>query len=812
MKFRMGSIARHHRRPVTRPVVFYIDVRTLHRKLMIPLATIATALVAGCGGAGAVPGSAAPQAAQTAGTVTSSTSVPSYTTKQWANVKFGGGGYVPGLIFHPTSANVLYARTDIGGAYRWNATTAAWVPITDGFGPTEEFYHGSESMALDPNDDRRVYMSTGISDTDDRTGRLYISTDRGDTWSHVDLPFRVGSNNQGRAIGERMMVDPNLPNVLYYGSRSAGLWRSSDHGQTWAQVQSLSPYQMPLDQVRALPNGGAAIGVEQVVFDTSTKGSGSATQAIYVAIAPDYAAAAGLASSLYKSSDGGATWSSVPVPLTGYHIPHMVRSSDGKLYVAFTKEMGPGPGGPAALYRFDGSNWTLLYQPSYTGFGIGGLSVYGTGSATRIVLGISNSWGNYEGQSVVTLSDDAGTTWREIAATAPHTPDTGFSGWVDDVEIDPSDRDHVLHVTGGGVWETKNASAAKPSWNFVSAGMEETATLALMTPPAGASYRLLNSSGDIGMIVQTELSRTATRGPSGMFANGLGADMAWSTPSYIAAIGNTAWDGRNILGAYSSDSGVTWTAFPTVHPDALANRGDEASIAVTRPGNVVWAPKNSIPAYTVDNGATWTYTNLPALAPGYARAYRVVADRKNPDKVYAYNSGGAWWAQWSETPRFFVSNDGGHTFTERTSFIAAGPTVASFQSSSIAVNPNAEGDIWIVDGQRIFHSLDAGATWTRLNVTASIFGSSQFYPDVYGASSIALGKAPAGASYSASVYIVGVVGGVWGVYRSDDAGATWRRFNDDKHQFAGISQLAADQGIEGRLFISGSGRGVLFSY
>jgi hypothetical protein len=52
----------------------------------------------------------------------------------WTSVKWGGGGYVDGLIYHPTSPNVLYARTDVGGAYRWNQATSQWVPITDGLG------------------------------------------------------------------------------------------------------------------------------------------------------------------------------------------------------------------------------------------------------------------------------------------------------------------------------------------------------------------------------------------------------------------------------------------------------------------------------------------------------------------------------------------------------------------------------------------------------------------------------------------------------------------------------------------------------
>lgn len=65
----------------------------------------------------------------------------------WRNAKWGGGGYVTGLIFHPTSANVLDARTDIGSAYRWNPATMSWIPITDGFGAAESFYQGAESIA-----------------------------------------------------------------------------------------------------------------------------------------------------------------------------------------------------------------------------------------------------------------------------------------------------------------------------------------------------------------------------------------------------------------------------------------------------------------------------------------------------------------------------------------------------------------------------------------------------------------------------------------------------------------------------------------
>ncbi|WP_395400883.1 hypothetical protein ACHMW6_25090 [Pseudoduganella sp. UC29_106] len=75
-----------------------------------------TALLSGCGGdrrdSGASNSSPAPRL------LAASRQVSTTTATIWNSVKYGGGGYVTGLILHPTSPHVLYARIDIGGAYR----------------------------------------------------------------------------------------------------------------------------------------------------------------------------------------------------------------------------------------------------------------------------------------------------------------------------------------------------------------------------------------------------------------------------------------------------------------------------------------------------------------------------------------------------------------------------------------------------------------------------------------------------------------------------------------------------------------------
>jgi hypothetical protein len=771
----------------------------MNRKYNFAVPVLLAGLLAACGG-----GSTDKVASNGTGSLLStSTALPT----SWTSVKWGGGGYVTGLIYHPVNTSLLYARTDVGGAYRWNATNSTWIPITDGlgFGAGEGRFHDVESLALDPTNDQLVYIVTGDTVKNGQNGRLFISSDRGANWTHVDLPFPVGGNDTGRAIGERLKLDPTNPSTMFYGSRTAGLWKSTDSGHTWAQVTSLSSVTMAGNPV--------PIGVEHLMFDNSAVGGGQTTWIMYAAIAPDYVNAAGLTSTLYKSVNGGATWTPVTVPstVTGFYIPHIQRTSDGMFYMVFNKNAGEGPNGPGYLYKFGGTagngSWTLL-NSSTTG-GYAGVSVYGTGSTARVALGVTGTWGTNPGQ-VTQLSDNGGSpgTWREIeAGMSGQAP-----GWNDQTVIDPANREHIMHITGGGIYETWNPSSATPTWYPKVVNLEETCSASVTTPPAGATYKLINSAGDIGTWVQTDLATKPTKGPLTTWSSGNSADIAWSDSQYIAVAGVDNAAGAVGKGFWSGDGGNTWAAFATLPAGAAANTDAASNLAVTSRNNVIWAPADSVPSYTTNNGASWIATNLPALTviSGAPRSYRLKADRVNPNKVYAYDSGGAWWNQWSDTAHFWVSTDGGHTFTERTSFKALSPMVTNYSNTSMAVNPNAEGDIWVADGDTVYHSTDSGTTWVKSPTFKSIWGSNS-WPDVQGATVVTLGKAAAGQTYTATVYVVGVIGGQWGVWHSDDGGATWARFNDNAHQFGGISGMAGDWNTYGRTYLIGNCRGLIYT-
>ena len=217
----------------------------------------------------------------------------------------GGGGFVPGIVFSTSQPNLIYARTDIGGAYRWDPSTNHWIPLLDWIGPDDWNLTGVESIAADPIDPRRVYLAVGTytNEWTSQNGAILRSSNYGQTFQRFDLPFKVGGNMPGRNMGERLAIDPNNNSILYLGTRSGnGLWRSTDHGQTWSKVSSF-PDAGPYFPDPSSSYTSDPIGVVWVTFDPHTLGPGGITQTIYVGVAD-------LGNSAYRSTDGGKTWGS----------------------------------------------------------------------------------------------------------------------------------------------------------------------------------------------------------------------------------------------------------------------------------------------------------------------------------------------------------------------------------------------------------------------------------------------------------------------------------------------------------------------
>jgi len=131
--------------------------------------------------------------------------VPSYS---WKNVKVGGGGFVPGMLAHPLQRGLFYAKTDVLGAYRYNAATSSWIPLNDWTPPEKSYLYGIDTIAIDPRNVNKFYLIAGIGFND--PGAVFMSSqDQGRTFKQVPLPFATGANSRARHMGERLQVDPN---------------------------------------------------------------------------------------------------------------------------------------------------------------------------------------------------------------------------------------------------------------------------------------------------------------------------------------------------------------------------------------------------------------------------------------------------------------------------------------------------------------------------------------------------------------------------------------------------------------------------
>ena len=131
--------------------------------------------------------------------------VSSYVPK---NAPIGGGGFVTGIVTHKTSGD-RYCRTDVGGAYRWDAANNKWIQLLDWLNESENGFIGVEALALDPQNANNVYMLCGTSYINGGRTAILKSTDKGNTFTYTDVTakFKAHGNGSGRGNGERLAVD-----------------------------------------------------------------------------------------------------------------------------------------------------------------------------------------------------------------------------------------------------------------------------------------------------------------------------------------------------------------------------------------------------------------------------------------------------------------------------------------------------------------------------------------------------------------------------------------------------------------------------
>ncbi|GAA3801257.1 cellulose binding domain-containing protein [Streptomyces phyllanthi] len=721
-------------------------------------------------------------------------------TYTWKNARIDGGGFVPGIVFNRKEKNLAYARTDIGGAYRWVESSKTWTPLLDSIGWDDWGHTGVVSLASDAVDPDKVYVAAGTytNSWDPKNGAILRSADRGATWQKADLPFKLGGNMPGRGMGERLAVDPNRNSVLYLGAPSGkGLWRSTDSGASWSQVTNFpNPGNYVADPTDTSGYSSDNQGIVWVTFDESTGTSGNATKTIYVGVADKDNA-------VYRSTDAGATWSRVAGQPTGY-LAHkgVLDATNGYLYLAYSDKGGPYDGGKGQLWRYatGSGTWTNIspVAEADTYYGFSGLTVDrqkpGTVMATAYsswwpdtqIFRSTNSGGtwtkawdytsypNRENRYTMEVSSSPWLTWGANPSPPEQTPKLGWM--TEALEIDPFNSNRLMYGTGATVYGTENLtnwdSGGKFTIKPMVQGLEETAVNDLASPPSGAP--LLSALGDIGGFRHTDLTKV----PSMMytspnFTTTTSLDFAESNSNTVVRVGNLD-SGPHI--AFSTDNGANW--FAGTDPSGVSGGGTVA--AASDGSRFVWSPTGTGVQYTTGFGNSWSASSgIPAGAT-------VESDRVDPRTFYGFKSG-----------KFYASTDGGATFTA-----SSATGLPSGDSVRFKALPGAKGDIWLAGGATdgaygLWHSTDGGASFTKLS-------------NVEQADTIGFGKAATGASYQ-TLYTSAKIGGVRGIFRSTDKGATWTRVNDDAHQWGWTgAAITGDPRVYGRVYVTTNGRGVIY--
>lgn len=681
---------------------------------------------------------------------------------EFSQVAMGGGGFVTG-VFATSQEGLYYARTDVGGAYRYNKDTEKWESMSYGISEDNMGFLGVAGLAFAEDEPNKVYLLAGTSYLSGGRTALLISNDYGNTFTYNELTdlIKVDGNGMGRGNGERLAVDPKNSSIIYAGGMSSGgLIKSTDGGMTFTKLD------LGTDTTTTNMNG-----ICSILIDPQS-GDENGCTTIYAAISRkgDY--------NIYKSTDAGETWAPVEAAPQGMMVQRMKYNGDGKIVITYADTEGPwnnsrSAGGIRLLNIADDSFTDIT--PAKKGFGD---VVIDPENPDRMAACTENIYvaqpnGAFGDEFYVTT--DGGQNWKLLNDVMSLTNGgvkwltTTSMHWCSSMCIDPNNTDKIMVVSGNGIFSCDNIWDENPDFYFFAKGIEETVPYELVSIPGG---ELVTIVADYDGFTQNDAAEY------GNVHSSLGGSMT----GLAVAAGNTdVWvksggsDGDNGFW-YTEDRGATWTKVNNSPIDSGKAYG--GSVAVSADGTTFyWAPENSALIFrTEDKGATWTQCE------GGLSAKRLIADPVNPEYVYAA-SGSA----------FYYSSDRGKTFT-------ANNELTVFSSVRPVVVPGVEGKIYF-PAMGLQVSEDHGKTFTRISTVANC-------------QAVGLGRGKNDGDPCA-IFIWGqpTSDDPVGLYWSEDEGKTWSRINDSNHQFGGLGNgkfVYGDFNVYGRVYISSLGLGVVY--
>ncbi len=690
-------------------------------------------------------------------------------SNNWQTLDVGAGGFVTGIDIAPNDTMVV--RTDTYGAYIWNGS--AWQQLVTSTSMPAAF--------VTPNDSQGVYeIQIAPSNTNVLymmyEGYVFKSTNEGTTWTETSFaPVTENPNDAYRMDGQKMAIDPENPNVVYVGTPQNGLFVTTNGGVTWQSVSAV-----PVSQT---DGDGDYPGITGIDFDPALGVTGGITDTIF---------AASYGNGVYESTNGGASWSAIGGPS---EVEYAAVSSTGVYYVISNGN---------SLWDYKGGVWTELLSDT-SGIELETVAV-DPFNPQEIVT--QNNAGE------LNISYNGGETWsgrnygNQLIATdipwlAGASTNSGQGQWLDigGTVFDQLVPNELWISDGTGVFNTTNLPTENFTthtpviWDDQSIGIEQLVANEIVVPPGGDP--VLASWDRPFFYINNANAYPSTYGPieSGTIVAGWSVDYASSDPSFLVGIAD--WWGTEESG-YSTNGGQSWTAFPSFLPGA-GSTFIGGTIAASSPTNIIWAPAGGFdPYYTLNGGETWNPITLPGVSnwsgldPAYyLDARTVTADRVLPNTFYLYYAGEG----------VYETTNGGSTWTQ----VYSGQiSPYSWYNAEFESVPGEAGNLFFTGGPQssfpsegFYRSTNQGATWIAV-------------PNVTEVNCFGFGAPAPGQSYP-SIYIVGYVNSVYGIWQSINNAQSWTQIGTyPTSSLDQIKTISGDPNTYGQVYVGFEGSGYAY--
>lgn len=597
-------------------------------------------------------------------------------------------GRTNSMAFHPTDSTTFYLAAAQGGVWKTTDNGANWTVLTDGLGSI-----ASGDIAIDPNNPDILYYGTGEQNYsgDSQYGAgIFKSTNAGASWTNIVSAATVGS------YISKIIVDPSNSNNVYcttsnYLSGSYGFFRSSNAGASWSNtlLEDLSSLVMS-------PVNSQILYVSSGTFGTSK---------------------------IYKSTNGGINWAQQTgfTPTTAGRIQLAISNVNANFVYASCENSSTS--GLLGLYRTTnaGTTWTLMASsPNY-------LSAQGwydnavvvvPGDSNKVIVGGLDIYSSTNGGTTLTKR----TTWNTSTTTQFSHADIHYLGY----------RGKVLFCgSDGGVYRSNNDAVSWTDMNlkistlqFQSADYDPTNILKMyggcqdnnkQISTNGGILWNQNSTGDggytivdpvttnfiFGQYVQGSVQRSNNSGLSYTEIRPTASSGGLFYDPYEMAPGdhNTIVFGRSNLWktttAQTASTSAGWTQIATTAIVGASSGVSAIGISWSNTNKIYMGTDNGRILATTNNGTAWT------TSTGFSYVSDLWVDSTNDNICYASFGGTSSNVQ--------KTTNGGSTWAVISSNLPA------IGINSIVVKMSAPRTIFAGTDLGVYRSTNDGASWSSFN-------------------------------------------------------------------------------------------------